>query len=93
MQRRVVAILASVVMASVSLLGQAVDPALMAAIGARQQASDAREAAGLDRYTASDYAAISPAGVLVDKKQRMDSPSGMPVEGVRVYGSSAVVRS
>jgi hypothetical protein len=84
---------------------QSVDPALAAAIDARAKASDSRDVAGVDRYTAADYTAVNPRGVIVNKAQRLEgmkappqNPAAAPPpaprnEAVHVYGDAAVVRA
>ena len=81
-------------------LAQSVDPALLDAITARDKASISRDVAAIDRYTADDYAAVNPGGVLNNKTQRLAglkarpnpqaAPGGPAVgEAVRVYGFAA----
>jgi hypothetical protein len=85
------------------LAAQSIDPALTAAIAGRDKAAIARDVAGVDRYTADDYVAVNPQGVLNNKVQRLTglktpaNPSAAPqqplrTEAVRPYGSGAVVR-
>lgn len=85
-----------------ALEAQSVDPVLTAAIAARDKAAIARDAAGVGKYTADDYFAVNPAGVLTSKAQRLAglkapaNPTAKPqqplrTEFVRMYGSGAAV--
>jgi hypothetical protein len=85
-----------------TLSAQAVDPALTAAIAARDKASVSRDAAGVAKYTADDYFAINPGGVLTNKQQRIAQlkipaaagsapPAAQRTEFVRMYGTDAAV--
>jgi Domain of unknown function (DUF4440) len=90
-------------LAVVSVLeAQSVDPALTAAIAGRDKASIDRDAAGLGKYTADDYVAVNPNGVLNTKQQRLAglkapaAPGAKPqpplrTEAVRMYGAGAAV--
>ena len=84
------------------ILAQSIDPALTAAIAARDNAAIARNAATVANFTADDYAAINPSGQLMNKKQRVDglnapaAPGSAPqlplrTEAVRMYGVGAAV--
>ena len=91
----VIAVTASVVMA------QAVDPALTAAMAARDKAIIARDADTVARYTADDFGLINGNGQLMNKQQRVStlrSPATGPTpsselrtETVRMYGASVAV--
>ena len=82
---------------------QTVDPALTAAIAARDKAAGARNADEVAKYTSDDFFAVNPGGVLNSKKQRIDAlrrpptnPSAPPqsaqrTEAVRMYGPNAAV--
>src|SRR5436189_5282900 len=85
-----------------SLEAQSVDPALTAAIAARDKAAIARDGAGLAKYTADDYGSINPNGQLMNKKQRVDSfavPAAagakpqqpLRTEVVTMYGANAAI--
>ena len=85
-----------------ALEAQSVDPALTAAIAARDKAAIARDAAGVAKYTADDYASINPTGQLMNKKQRVDglkapaapgAQGAQPIrtEAARMYGPGAAV--
>lgn len=81
---------------------QSVDAALTAAIAARDKAAIARDVDGVAKYTADDYFAVNPSGVLNSKPQRLAglkapaNPTAKPqppqrTEFVRMYGSGAAV--
>ena len=84
-------------------LAQAIDPALTAAIAARDKAGIVRNADEVAKYTTDDYFAVGPNGALLTKKQRIDglrrppaNPSApqqapMRTEAVRMYGSNAAI--
>jgi ketosteroid isomerase-like protein len=86
-----------------SLEAQSIDPALTAAIAARDKAAIARDADGVAKYTAEDYTAVNPNGVLNTKEQRIrglrqppTNPNAPPQEAqrtemVRMYGPNAAV--
>jgi len=89
-------------LAVVSVLeAQSVDPALTAAIAARDQAGITSDPVGMAKYTADDYASINPSGTLMNKKQRVDgltpaAPGSKPspplrTEAVHMYGPAAAV--
>jgi hypothetical protein len=88
--------------AAFPILAQSTDPALTAAINARDKASMERDASGLAKYTADDYIAVNPQGVLNNKQQRLDglktppAPNAQPpvaqrTEAVHMYGANAAV--
>lgn len=81
---------------------QSIDPALTAAIAARDKAAIARDVAGVAQYTADDYTAVNPSGALNTKQQRLDglkvpaaagSKPQQPLrtEAVQMYGAGAAV--
>jgi len=81
------------------------DPALNAAIIARDKAAMSRDVASFAQYTADDYIAVNPTGSLTNKQQRLDglktpaAPGAKPpepqrIEAVHMFGAgSAVVRT
>jgi len=98
-----IAVVATALAVIVSVLNaQSIDPALTAAIAARDNAAIARDAATVAKYTADDYASINPTGQLMNKKQRIDglkAPAAPGSQGaqqirseaVRMYGPDAAV--
>ena len=90
-------------LAVVSVLeAQSVDPALTEAIAGRDKASIARDPATVGKYTADDYFAVNPNGVLNTKQQRLaglkmpSNPTAKPqlplrTEAVTMYGAGAAV--
>jgi hypothetical protein len=90
------------ILAFSSAFAQTVDPALTAAIAARDKAAIARNADEVAKYTADDYFSVNPTGQLMNKKQRIDglrTPAAagaapqVPIrtEFVRMYGPSVAV--
>src|ERR1051325_3492540 len=90
------------ILAVSSAFAQTTDPALTAAIAARDKAAIARNADEVAKYTADDYFSVNPTGQLMNKKQRIDglrTPAAagaapqVPIrtEFVRMYGPSVAV--
>jgi hypothetical protein len=104
MQMRTAIIGIGLVIAGSVVLAQAPDPALTAAIAARDKAGIDRDAAAMAKYTSDDYASIAPNGARMTKQQRVDglkappTPGSKPLppmvrEATHMYGTNdAVVR-
>jgi hypothetical protein len=102
MRLRLLVVAAGFAVLTAALHAQSIDPALTAAIAARDKAAIARDADGVAKYTADDYASINPTGQLMNKKQRVDglkapaapgAQGSQPIrtEAARMYGPGAAV--
>lgn len=72
---------------------RAKDPALQAAIEARQKAVDSRNAAEWSKYTTDDFDFVSADGVLSSRQERLkglsagqSQPQSVTVESIRMIG-------
>ena len=78
---------------------KAKDPALQAAIEARQKAINTRNAAEWDKYTAADFVNVSAEGEILSRESRMKTQTSTPptpnnnavIDSVRMFGADTAV--
>jgi hypothetical protein len=102
MCERPAVIAAAVLLIGGTIAAQSVDPALTAAIAARDKAAMSRDVAAWSQYTADAFVAVTPVGALNTKQQRVDAlkapataggkpPQPQRTEAVHMYGAGAAV--
>jgi hypothetical protein len=102
MRLRTAVVAAGLALLVSSIEAQSVDPALTAAVTARDKAVMSRDAAGVAQYTADDFIAVNPQGSLTTKQQRLDGlkapaaagakpPQPQRTEAVHMFAAGAAV--